>query len=133
ENKNLVYLAAALSSCAAFTHLLVIPEHLREWWGYGLFFSLAMLAQGGYGILLLAQPWRYSSPGGFPFSAGRFTRAFYMLGILGNAAVIILYLVTRTVGIPFFGPAAGELEQVTALGLVSKTIELALIAVLGAL
>ncbi len=32
KNKNLIYLATALSLCAAFIHMLVIPEHLREWW-----------------------------------------------------------------------------------------------------
>lgn len=89
-----------------------------------------MLAQGGYSSLLGAQPWRWISQGHLPRRARRYTRALYMLGILGNAAVVTLYLITRTVGIPFFGPGAGEVDKVTALGLISKAIELALSAVL---
>jgi hypothetical protein len=113
-----------------------VQEHFEEWWGYGTFFIVASVAQGVYGLILLdvlpipsavirRLPWRESADGS--------SRTFYLLGILGNAAIIALYVVTRTVGIPFFGPEAGEVEALSAISVVSKVIELALIVCLAAL
>jgi hypothetical protein len=54
-------------------------------------------------------------------------RLYYWAGILGNAAIILMWLVTRTVGIPFFGPEAGQTEKVGFVDLVSKATEVAVI------
>jgi hypothetical protein len=48
-------------------------------------------------------------------------RAMLWLGIVGNGLVFALWLVTRTVGIPFFGPMAGE---VLPVGLLDGTAQL---------
>lgn len=123
--------AAGLSLAAAVIHGLVAPEHLAEWWGYGAFFIAATVAQGGYAIILALQPWRYDASGELRAEHGSHTaRVIYLLGIAGNAAIIVLYVVTRTVGVPFFGPEAGEVEELTPLSVVSKLLELVLIYVL---
>ena len=44
-----------------------------------------------------------------------------------------MYLLTRTAGIPFFGPHAGEVEGVGVADLSATVVELALVGVLGAL
>lgn len=129
--RRLELTAAGLSLAAAVMHGLVAPEHLAEWWGYGAFFIAATIAQGGYAILLALQPWRYDPSGELLADHGsRAARLIYVAGIAGNAAIIILYLVTRTVGIPFFGPEAGQVEELTPLSVVSKLLEIALIYVL---
>lgn len=122
--------AAGLSGTAALIHVLVIGEHFEEWWGYGVFFMLAALGQGFYALLLLMQPWRPSQYGDPNADPAKAERAFYQVGLLLNAALVLLYAWTRTVGIPFLGPEAGEVEPVTPLGLVSKGVEVALILVL---
>lgn len=137
EPNRLRYWAAGLSLVAGLVHGAVTPDHLSEWWGYGLFFFSAALAQGGYGLLLLLRPWRYDETGGLrpdeDPSARQSDRVAYQVGVAGNAAVVALYVVTRTVGIPFFGPEAGEVEPVTPVGLLSKGLELALIGCLMAM
>jgi hypothetical protein len=35
-----------------------------------------------------------------------------VLDIAGNSAIVLLYLLTRVVGIPIFGPEAGDMEGV---------------------
>ena len=60
-------------------------------------------------------------------------RSILLLGIVGNLAIIALYVMTRTLGIPFFGPHAGEVEAVGIIDLASKVLELALVIVLVAL
>jgi peptidoglycan/LPS O-acetylase OafA/YrhL len=108
------HVAVVLSAYAAFLHNWVLPEHYREWWGYGLYFLVATTAQAFCAGLLLFWPRRW----------------IFRIGILGNSAILVLYAVTRTLGIPFFGPAAGLLEPVGALDLVTAATELCLVLVL---
>ena len=80
--KPILCVAAALSLFAALIHLWVMPEHFTEWWGYGLFFLVAAVAQVVYVPLLLRWP----------------NRSVLLVGIAGNLAIVVLYLLTRTVG-----------------------------------
>ncbi|HYN98267.1 MAG TPA: hypothetical protein VEU28_01180 [Actinomycetota bacterium] len=121
--------AVILSIAAGLIHGLNVQEHLAEWWGYGFFFLFAAAAQFLYGLILIVQPWNYDETGGRRDGA-RYARHFYRAGIATNVFLIGLYLVTRTVGIPFLGPAAGETEPFTGLGVVTKLIEAGLVAVL---
>lgn len=122
--KQLLQGAAGFSIAAAFIHGLVTPDHFEEWWGYGLFFMLTALAQLFYGLLLIFQPWQ---PDPIRGTKGFSVQTLYWIGIVGNVFIIVLYIITRTIGIPFFGPEAGEVEDVSLLSLVSKLVEIALI------
>jgi hypothetical protein len=112
-----LYPVAALSLVAGLIHLWVLPEHAEEWWGYGAFFLVAAVAQLGYVPLLLRWP----------------NRTVLVLGIAGNSAIILLYLLTRVVGIPFFGPAAGEVEGVGLADVCATASEAAIVVATGAL
>lgn len=114
--------AAYCSGGAALVHTLAINEHLVEWWGYGFFFIFASLAQGFYTIVLLLQPWTR-----FPATSEKAAQAAYEVGILGNLFLIVLYLVTRTVGIPGVGPGAGRVEPWSVPGILAKALEAALV------
>ena len=114
--KPMLYAAAALSLVAALIHLWVMPEHFREWWGYGAFFLASAAAQVLYVPLLLGRP----------------SRGILLLGVGGNLAIVSLYLLTRTVGIPLFGPHAGEVEGAGFMDLCATTSELGIVAALGA-
>ena len=131
--KRLTYVTAGMSIVAGLIHGLVTPEHFAEWWGYGLFFFVATFAQVAYGVLLLLRPWAYDTSGGErnDVDTDRRTILFYAAGIVGNLVIIGLWMVTRTAGIPFFGPGAGEVEQVTLISLASKLVEAALIVCLA--
>jgi hypothetical protein len=111
-----LYVAAALSLVAALIHLWVTPEHFEEWWGYGAFFLVAALAQALYTPLVLVWP----------------TRVVLLGGIAGNLAIVVLYLLTRTVGIPLFGPGAGETEGIGFIDLYATASEVGIAAALGA-
>ena len=117
RSKTVLHAAAVFSLLAAGIHLWAMPEHFEEWWGYGTFFLVSAVVQGAYAAALLRWP-----PG----------RALLLLGLWGNLSIVALYLVTRTVGIPFFGPHAGEVEGIGAADLSATAAEFALIAVLGA-
>lgn len=116
RTRTLLDVGAALSTIAALIHAWLTPTHFEEWWGYGLFFLVAAIVQGLLAIALLGRP----SP------------SLIAAGIAANAGIVLLYLVTRTAGIPLFGPDAGEVEEVGVLDLISTAAEIGLIAVLAA-
>ena len=111
-----LYAAATLSLLAGLIHLWVTPEHFEEWWGYGAFFLVAAVAQILYVPIVLL--WA--------------TRIVLLTGIAGNLAIVVLYLLTRTVGIPFFGPEAGEVERFGFVDVCATTSELGIAVALGA-
>ncbi len=120
--------AAGLSWGAGAIHGLVAPDHFSEWWGYGLFFVAAALGQVMFGLLVWTR--------GIETTASRswetVRRKVYVTGIAGNLAIIGMWIVSRTVGIPV-GPEAGVVEPLGVLDVVSKILEGVLIVVLALL
>ena len=114
---RILYPAAGLSLTAALVHVWAMPEHFREWWAYGAFFLLVALAQSLFGVALLRWP----------------QRPLFLAGIAGNLSIVSLYIVTRTAGVPFFGPHAWHPEAVGALDLAATTAEVSLVVALVAL
>lgn len=119
-----LYAAGALSIGAALVHLLEAPEHFEEWWGFGVFFLTAGLAQGLYSLML-------------PHLGGR--PLFLLAGIAGNLSIVALWLVTRTAGVPYvrttgvetFELRLGMVEGVGVADLAVTTAEVMLVAALG--
>jgi hypothetical protein len=63
-------------------HFAVIPEHFQEWWGFGLFFVSIAVAQLVWAMFVARwQP-----------------RLLIWFGVVGNAAIVALWIVTRTAG-----------------------------------
>lgn len=117
RHELLVYAAALLSLLSALSHLWAMPKHMQEWWGYGAYFLAAAVAQGAYATVLTRWP----------------RRSLFLIGIVGNLSILALYLATRTVGIPFFGPRAGEVEGIGFVELCAAASELGIVLALGTL
>jgi hypothetical protein len=115
--------AAILSFAAGGLHLMAGPAHLEEWWAYGLFFFGAAAAQAAYGLVLFTQ----GIEGWGGWIAVR--RRVYVAGVVGNLAIIALWAVSRTVGVPV-GPEANEPEGLGVLDGASKAVEVVLVALL---
>lgn len=103
--------AAGLSATTAVIHASVFPEHLREATPYGVFFGTLAGAQLLWAALMFLRP------------------QGWLLGpaMAGNAALIGLWLATRTVGIPL-GPAAGTTEAFGSRDLTASACEAGIIA-----
>lgn len=124
--RRLEVAAAALSLAAGGLHAMAGPSHVEEWWVYGVFFFGAAAAQAGYGLTLLTQG--IEGWGGWRVVR----RAVYLVGIAMTLAILALWVVTRTVGVPV-GPEAFEPEGIGALDLSSKVVEIALVFLLARL
>jgi hypothetical protein len=95
-------------------HFVVIPGHWDEYWAQGLFFIVAATAQLLWAIWIMVAP----------------SRLIYLAGAAGNAAIAVMWVVTRTVGLPA-GPGAGEREAVEFADTLATSFEVLL--VIGAL
>lgn len=109
----IVVTAALLSAGAAAIHYAVIETHFEEWWGFGAFFVASGIAQLAWAVLMVTWP----------------SRRLLWLGVLGNAAIVALWVVTRTVG-TLLGPDPYEPEPVGLADSVATGFEIAI--VLGA-
>ncbi len=107
-----LFAAAVFSSVAGVIHAYYMPEHFEMWVGYGVFFLIVTVCQVLLSLVLLAfRP---------------VPRIVLWAGILGNAAIIVMWLISRTSGLPY-GPMIGEVEEIGVLDLSSKIAELGVI------
>jgi hypothetical protein len=111
-------ITATLSLYAGAVHVYLAPEHFRAWWGYGAFF----LAVGVLQIALAVPVARRPGP------------AVCLAGITGTAAVLAVYVLSRTSGVPV-GPAhsSHRLERAGPLDLTVAAVELGVIVLLVSL
>lgn len=87
-----------LSVVAAVIHFAVTPEHFEEYLPFGVFFVVLGAFQLVWGVLLPRRPWP----------------AMLWAGLVVNLGVIVIWIVTRTSGLPI-GPEAGEPEEIHLL------------------
>jgi len=78
------YSAALLTLGAAAIHFAAAPGHFSEYLPYGIFFILLGAAQVAHAVGLIVKP----------------SRRLYALALLGTLAVIGLWLMSRTTGLP---------------------------------
>jgi len=100
---------------AELIHTMLIPSHVREWWAAGWFFLLVSVLEGVVASALLFAPSRPA------------TRAAVGL----SAATAVVWLVSRSVGVPF-GPFAWVREPVSTVDVAATVLELTTIAALVA-
>ncbi len=103
---------ALLSAGAAAIHFVVIAEHFEEWWVFGLFFAVTAVLQLAWAVLIVSGP----------------SRLLTWVGVVGNAAIVVLWIVTRTSGLPL-GPDAGMPEPVGVADSVASAFEVGIVAI----
>jgi hypothetical protein len=101
---------ALLSAGAAAIHFAAAGSHFQEWWAFGVFFVGSGVAQLAWALVAVRSP----SP------------AVWRAGMLGNAAIVALWILTRTVGAPV-GPDAYTPEPVGVPDAVASGLELAIV------
>jgi hypothetical protein len=100
-----VVLATALVG-AAVIHAAVVPEHLEEWTAAGVFFAILTAATVLLAALVVLRP----------------TRLVLAASILASVVPLLLWTVSRSVGMPF-GPDPGVPEAVGLADLAACALE----------
>jgi hypothetical protein len=86
---------ALASVLAGAIHLAVAPEHFEEWWLYGAFFAVTGLFQLGYATTVLRRP----------------TPLVALTGILVNLGIVLIWVASRTSGLPISPPEDGAAHE----------------------
>jgi hypothetical protein len=81
--------AIVMSTAAALAHLVAAPSHFTWWPASGVFFVALGVGQLAYAVLL----WRGVTPS-----------RVVLAGLWGTVGVILLYVASRTVGLPMTPP-----------------------------
>jgi hypothetical protein len=102
--------AALLCAGAAAIHYAVIADHLEEWWAFGVFFAAMGVAQLLWAALVVASP----------------SHLLVRVGVFGNAAIVVLWIVTRTAG-TLIGPDGHTPESVGVADSVATAFELGVV------
>jgi hypothetical protein len=85
--------AIVLSSTAALAHFVAAPGHYTWWPAAGVFFAALGVAQLAYAVILLR---------------GALGNRLLLVGIWGTVGVIMVYVASRTVGIPMAPPVSAH-------------------------
>lgn len=105
-----LFVAGGLAGAAA-VHVAVLPEHFAVWPAAGWFFLLLGAAQAVVGVLVLTRP----------------QEAVVWAAVTVTEAPILLWLVSRTVGLPF-GPGADAPEPIGLADSAAFVLEAAALA-----
>jgi hypothetical protein len=105
--------AALLSLAAAYVHLAYAESHWRVWWAYGAFFLATGVGQAIFVPLVLYRPRRWMA----------------LVAIVGNVAIVGMYVLSRTAGPPL-GPHAHVAETAAPIDLATTAAEVVLVGVL---
>jgi len=101
---------ALAAGSAALIHVMAASHHFAEWWLFGAGFVVMALLQGACALGLERSSRRLA-----PLAA-----------VVVNAAIVLLWLWSRTLGLPF-GPDAGEPEAIGIADALCTLTELVLI------
>jgi hypothetical protein len=104
--------AAMLAGCSlavAAIHASVSGPHFREAITFGVFFAVAATLQAAWGLAVVRWP----------------TRGMFWAAAIGNAAVLLTWAISRTVGLPF-GPEPWRPETVGIADILAGVAELAI-------
>ena len=113
---SLVQIMAGLSAGAAVIHLVAAPHHYGEIGDLAAGFLVAAAFQAGWTVACLSGPLGPS-------------RRVMAIGMIGNLAIVLAWLYTRTIGLPI-GPFAGSAEPVGFPDGASVVFELLLVVAL---
>jgi hypothetical protein len=110
ERDQGVLLSVGLVASAAMIHLSAAIDHAGQWWLYTPVFVVLATAQLTWAAAVLARP----------------TQARLVVGLAVNAAVVLMWMISRTVGIPL-GPEAWQPEPLGLLDAVATLDEVAIL------
>jgi hypothetical protein len=114
--EELVLVAALLVFASSFIHSVVIAVHFEEFWLFGALFAATTVLQAAWTVLVYGDP---------------LNRRLLLAGAVGNAALVVVWTVSRTVGLPI-GPRPWQPEAVGVVDVLSTLDEIAAVVLLAA-
>jgi hypothetical protein len=114
--QELVLVAALLVFASSFIHAAVIADHFEESWLFGAFVVAVTCLQAAWTVLIYGDP---------------LNRGMLLAGAVGNGALVVVWAISRTVGVPV-GPQPWHPEAVGVADVLSTLDELATVVLVAA-
>jgi len=114
--EELALVAALLVFVSSLIHSNVIVDHFEEYWLFGVFFAVVTLLQALCTALICAAP---------------LNRRILTAGAVLNAALVVVYAISRTTGVPV-GPQPWRPEAVGEVDMLSTVDEVFAVILVGA-
>ena len=112
---------AILSISAGIIHLLLIQEHMKEAFMWGIFFLISGIAQLIFGIIIIIMGGKLS-----PINKS----ILYYFGIIGNALLVGIFVLVRLITPPFSSEAA-PINELEPNGIITIITEILLVVLLA--
>lgn len=112
---------AILSISAGIIHLLLIQEHMKEAFMWGIFFLISGIAQLIFGIIIIILGGKLS-----PINKS----ILYYFGIIGNALLVGIFVLVRLITPPFSSEGA-PINELEPNGIITIIIEILLVVLLA--
>jgi hypothetical protein len=112
---------AILSISAGIIHLLLIQEHMKESFMWGIFFLITGIAQLIFGIIIIII-------GGKVYPINK--SILYYFGVIGNALLVGIFVLVRLITPPFSTEAA-PINELEPNGIITIITELLLVVLLA--
>lgn len=106
----LVLCLAVLSLGASAIHFAVMQAHFDEYFLFGVFFAIVAWLQAVSAIAFVVTP----------------SRRLFIAAAAGNLFVVLVWVITRTTGLPF-GPEPGEAESASFIDVLSTLLEIGVV------
>jgi hypothetical protein len=110
---------AVLSITVGIVHLLLIDEHMKESYMWGIGFLVMGISQTTYGILMLFAK---------KLSSGT-KKILYEIGIAGNSLLVVIFVYARLF-VPPFSPEGVPVSEFEPNGVITLIIQLLIIGLL---
>ena len=101
---------AMLSLGAAGIHFAVMSDHFNLTWYHGAFFAATAWLQLAWAVTIVMSP----------------SRRLLLAGVIGNLVIAEVWLVSRTIGVPF-GPESGIAEPVAFADVLGTILEVGIV------
>ncbi|HYX55608.1 MAG TPA: hypothetical protein VE818_05585 [Nitrososphaeraceae archaeon] len=112
---------AILSISAGIIHLLLIQEHMKESFMWGVFFLISGIAQLIFGIIIILMGGKLS-----PINKS----ILYYFGIIGNALLVGIFVLVRLITPPFSTEAV-PINELEPNGIITIITEILLVVLLA--
>lgn len=114
--RDLALVAAFLVFGSSLIHAGVTGDHFRHYWLFGVCFAVTSCLQAAWSALMYRNP---------------LNRRLLVAGLAGNAALVVVWLISRTVGMPV-GPDAWQPERVGEVDVISTLDEVGAVVLIAA-
>ncbi len=118
KRRKIILSIVVLSISVGVIHLLLVQEHSKESYLWGIFFLISGIAQIVFGIIIAFA----KNP--------KINNILYYIGSIGNALLVLIFIFVRLFTPPF-SPEGSPVNELEPNGIITLIIEILIVILLG--